>query len=261
METNSKTAPINPEKDRNSISLDLMHRMRLSGMAAAFSESLTSTISEAMTPDGLLNWLLAREWDYRSNASIERLIRGAFFRYKAYPEQIDYTINRGLDRNQMERLISLEFVHKGQNLFITGSSGTGKSFIATALGYQACKSGIRTFYANAAKLMGLLKVAKAKGTIEAELKKIEKCQLLIMDDAFLVPLDAKERPILLDIIEDRHERKSIVLTSQLPVSNWYDAIGDPTVADAILDRIVHSAHRIELSGESVRKMNAGKNGK
>ena len=140
----------------------------------------------------------------------------------------------------MERLISLEFVHKGQNLFITGSSGTGKSFIATALGYQACKSGIRTFYANAAKLMGLLKVAKAKGTIEAELKKIEKCQLLIMDDAFLVPLDAKERPILLDIIEDRHERKSIVLTSQLPVSNWYDAIGDPTVADAILDRIVHS---------------------
>ena len=261
METNSKTAPINPEKDRNSTSLDLMHRMKLSGMAAAFEESLSSTFAETMTPDGFLNWLLAREWDYRSNAAIERLIRGASFRYKAFPEQIDYAISRGLERNQMERLASLEFVHQGQNLFITGSSGTGKSFIATALGYQACKSGIRTYYSNASKLMGMLKVAKAKGTLDQELKRIEKCQLLILDDVFLIPLDAKERPILLDIIEDRHGRKSIIMTSQLPVSSWYDAIGDPTVADAILDRIVHSAHRIELSGESIRKINASKKSK
>ena len=183
----------------------------------------------------------------------------ASFRYKAYPEEIDYTISRGLDRNQMERLASLEFVRQAQNLFITGSSGTGKSFLATALGYQACKSGIRTFYANASKLLGALKVAKSKGTIESELRKIERCPLLILDDLFLVPLDAKERPILLDIIEDRHGRKSIVITSQVPVSNWYDAIGDPTVADAVLDRIVHSAHQIELTGESVRKIKAGKN--
>lgn len=161
----------------------------------------------------------------------------------------------------MERLASLEFVHQGQNLFITGSSGTGKSFIATALGYQACKSGIRTYYSTASKLMGMLKVAKAKGTLDQELKRIEKCQLLILDDVFLIPLDAKERPILLDIIEDRHGRKSIIMTSQLPVSSWYDAIGDPTVADAILDRIVHSAHRIELSGESIRKINASKKSK
>lgn len=102
-------------------------------------------------------------------------------------------------------------------------------------------------------------MAKAKGTIETELRKIERCPLLILDDLFLVPLDAKERPILLDIIEDRHGRKSIIITSQVPVSSWYDAIGDPTVADAMLDRIVHSAHQIELSGESVRKIKAGKN--
>ena len=210
-------------------------------------------------PDGVRNWLLSREWDYRPEAAIQRLIRMASFRYKAYPEEIDYTISRGLDRNQMERLASLEFVRQAQNLFITGSSGTGKSFLATALGYQACKSGIRSFYANASKLLGALKVAKAKGTIEAELRKIERCPLLILDDLFLVPLDAKERPILLDIIEDRHGRKSIIITSQVPVSNWYDAIGDPTVADAILDRIVHSAHQIELTGESVRKIKAGKN--
>lgn len=248
METNNKTAPIIQEKDRNAVSLNLMNRMKLHGMAAAFSESLQSTIAEAMTADSFVSMLLAREWDYRSNAAIERLIRQAGFRYKAFLEEIDYTISRGLERNQMERIASLDFVRQGQNLFITGSSGTGKSYIATALGYQACKEGIRTNYASASKLMGALKVAKTKGTIESELKKIERCPLLILDDLFLVPLDAKERSILLDIIEDRHERKSIIVTSQLPVADWYDAIGETTLADAILDRIVHSAHQIELTG-------------
>ena len=124
--------------------------------------------------------------------------------------------------------------------------------------WYACKNGIRTLYSNTSKLLSSLKVAKAKNTIETELKKIERCQLLILDDAFLVPLDAKERPILLEIIEDRHDRKSIVIFSQLPVENWYDAIGDQAVADAVLDRIVHSSHRIELFGESIRKMKAKK---
>lgn len=137
-------------------------------------------------------------------------------------------------------------------------AGTGKSFLATAIGYHACKNGIRTLYSNTSKLLSSLKVAKVKNTIETELKKIERCQLLILDDAFLVPLDAKERPILLEIIEDRHDRKSIVMASQLPVENWYDAIGDQAVADAVLDRIVHSSHRIELFGESIRKMKAKK---
>ena len=257
----TKTAPIIAEKDRNAVSLELMNWIKLYGMAAAFTESLSSTFSEAATPDSFLNWLLSREWDYRLEAAIQRLIRLASFRYKAYPEEIDYTITigRGLDRDQMERLASLEFVRQAQDLFITGSSGTGKSFLATALGYHACKSGIRTFYAGASKLLGFLKVAKAKGTIETELRKIERYPLLILDDLFLVPLDAKERPILLDIIEDRHGRKSIIITSQVPVSSRYDAIGDPTVADAILDRIVHSIHQIELSGESVLKIKAGKN--
>lgn len=259
METNNKTAPVTQEKDQNIISLDLMNRMKLHGMAAAFRESLQSTIAESMTADGFLSLLLAREWDYRSDASIQRLIRQAGFRYKAYLENIDYAINRSLDRNHIERLSSLDFIRQGKNLFITGSSGTGKSYIATAIGYESCKNGIRTNYANASKLMGALKVAKTKGIFEAELKKIERCQLLILDDLFLVPLDAKERSILLGIIEDRHERKSIIVTSQLPVANWYDAIGEPTVADAILDRIVHSAHQIELTGESVRKMKVDKN--
>lgn len=249
------------EKERNQITLDLMRRMRLTGMADAFEEILKSTYAETMTPDGFLSWLLSREWDHRATAAIERLIRGANFRYKAYPEEIDYSINRGLDRNQMERLLSLDFVRQGQNLFITGSAGTGKSFLATAIGYHACKNGIKTLYSNTSKLLGTLKVAKAKGALDTEMRKIERSQLLILDDAFLIPLDTKERPFLLDIIEDRHGRKSIIISSQLPVENWYDAIGDPTVADAMLDRIVHSAHRIELFGESLRKIKARKNGK
>lgn len=159
----------------------------------------------------------------------------------------------------MERLATLDFVHKGQNLFITGSSGTGKSYLACALGHEACKRGIRTLYANAPKMLGILKVAKIKGMLETELKKIERCQLLILDNLFLVPLDAKERPILLEIIEDRHERKSIIITSQYPPSNWYDMIGDPTIADAILDRIIHTAHNIELNGESMRKLRSKNN--
>lgn len=202
--------------------------------------------------------LLHREWDWRAQAAVMRLTKNAAFRYKAYLEEIDYATNRGLDRNQMERLATLDFVRNGQNLFITGSSGTGKSFLACALGHEACKRGIRTLYANASKLLGQLKVAKVKNNLEPELKKIERCQLLILDDLFLVPLDAKERPILLDIIEDRNERKSIIITSQYPSSSWYDMVGDPTVADAILDRIVHSAHTIELSGESMRKLKARK---
>ena len=140
MEINNKTAPVTGQQDQNTISLDLMGRMKLHGMAEAFRESLAGTTPQSMTADTFLSMLLAREWDYRAQAAIVRLTRNAAFRYKAYLEQIDYATNRGLERNQMERLATLDFVHKGQNLFITGSSGTGKSYIACALGHEACKS-------------------------------------------------------------------------------------------------------------------------
>ena len=130
MEVNNKTAPITGQQDQNTISLDLMNRMKLHGMAEAFRESLAGTTPQSMTADTFLSMLLAREWDYRAQAAIARLTKNAAFRYKAYIEQIDYATNRGLERNQMERLATLDFVHKAQNLFITGSSGTGKSYLA-----------------------------------------------------------------------------------------------------------------------------------
>lgn len=147
----------------------------------------------------------------------------ASFRYKASLEQIDYSIERGLDRNQMHRLAGLDFVKEHKDLFITGSTGTGKSFLAMALGYQACQEGYRIMYVNTAKLMGQLKLAKAKGTILAELKRID---LLILDDFGLQPFDSQGRGILLDIIEDRHQKRSTVITSQIPVKEWYDIIGE-----------------------------------
>ena len=159
--TNNKTAPVTGQQDQNTISLDLMNRMKLHGMAEAFRESLAGTTPQSMTADTFLSMLLARKWDYRAQATIARLTKNAAFRYKAYIEQIDYATNRGLERNQMERLATLDFVHKAQNPFITGSSGTGKSYLACALGHEACKRGFRTFYANAPKLLGTLKVAKA----------------------------------------------------------------------------------------------------
>lgn len=240
-------------KDMNATTLELMTKMRLNGMREAFKSSLGSTFAENMTPDAFTASLISSEWDYRNERMVARLIKQAAFRYKAYLEDVDYMLPRGLNQNQMERLATLDFIRESQNVIITGPSGTGKSFLGCGFGHEACKNGFRTCYASTQKLMNKLKSAKAKGTYEQEMKKIEKAQLLILDDLFLIGLDAKERAILMDIVEDRHGRKSMIITAQIPVGNWYDAIGDPTIADAILDRIVHTAHQIELTGESLRK--------
>ena len=173
---------------RLAFSLDLMGRMKLYGMVEAFRESLASITPQSMTADTFLSMLLAREWDYRAQVAIARLTKNAVFRYKAYLEQIDYGTNRGLERNQMERFATLDFVHKGQNLFITGSLGTGKSYLACALGHEACKKGFRTFYANAPKLFGALKVAKVKGHLRLSSRRLSvvSCSSLMTYSLYLL---------------------------------------------------------------------------
>lgn len=237
----------------NKETLDKMRQMRLLGMYEAFKTSLESSVKETLTPDQLVSLLVTSEWDDRRNRNIDRALKMANFRYKASMEELDYTVERGLDKNQLHRLASLDFVREHKDLFITGSTGTGKSYLATALGYQACQMGYRVLYASTAKLMGQLKLAKAKGTILAELKKIERQDLLILDDFGLQPFDSQSRVVLLDIIEDRYEKHSTIITSQIPVKEWYDIIGEKTIADAILDRIVHQSLRVELFGESLRR--------
>ena len=240
----------------NQETLDKMRQMHLLGMYNAFKTSMESFKTESMTTDQFVAWLVSNEWDDRCNRMIERLIKQASFRYKASLEEVDYSLERGLERNLLERLAELSFVKESRDLFITGSSGTGKSYIATALGYRACQKGMKVLHANTARLMGQLKMAKAKGTILQELKKIERADLLVLDDFGIQPFDAGRRMNLMDIVEDRHGKKSTLITSQVPVKDWYDIIGEKTIADAVLDRIVHQAIRIELHGDSIRKLQA-----
>jgi DNA replication protein DnaC len=168
-------------------------------------------------------------------------------------ENIIYDESRNIDQLKVLRLAECEYIGKNENVLITGSTGVGKSYIATALGYQACIQGYRVMYFNATKLFSMLKIAKADGSYLKTLAKLERQNMIIIDDFGLQPLDSQNRIALLEIIEDRHNKGSIIVTSQMPVKAWYDIIGEKTIADAILDRLIHQSHRIELSGESMRR--------
>jgi DNA replication protein DnaC len=238
----------------NKESLEKMSRMRLLGMHQAFKASIESDVqTQNFTNDELVHHLVQSEWDDRQHRSLQRGLKNANFRYSASIEQLDYTGQRGLDKNTVQRLAACDFIKKGEDLFITGSTGTGKSFLASALGQQACLLGYKVLYTNTAKLMSHLKMAKADGAHLKELSKIEKQDALILDDFGVQPFDAQSRALLMDIIEDRHGKRSTIITAQLPVKKWHEVIGEKTIADAIMDRIVHQSIRIELYGESLRK--------
>lgn len=237
----------------NSTTLEKMRKMNLFGMLLTFKTSIESGKTEDYTPDEMVSHLIEAEWDDRKNRSIERLRHIAKFRYKASIEEFHFDTDRNLDRNQLMRFGDCSFIKKHENILITGSTGIGKSYIASAIGHQACSLGHRVLYYNTNKLMARLKIAKGDGSYLKEMLKLERQDLLILDDFGLQPLDASGRGMLMDIIEDRHGKTSTIITSQIPVGKWYDIIGEQTVADAILDRIAHESHRLELQGESMRK--------
>lgn len=233
--------------------LEKIKKLRMWGMARAYETSLENDKLISLSADELINMLIEAEWDDRQNRNIERRLRNARFRYQSCMESIDYQAERNLDRNQIMRFAECNFIRKHENIIITGSTGIGKSYIATALGHQACTLGFRVYYANLGKLFSRLKMGKADGSYLKEVSKIERQDLLIIDDFGLLPIDNQNRSALMEIVEDRHKKASMIITSQLPVNCWHEVIGEKTIADAILDRIVHDAHRIELRGESLRK--------
>lgn len=233
--------------------LDKIKRLKLSGMARAYQTSLENNILSKLSADELITMLVESEWDDRQNRNIERRLHNAKFRYQSSIENIDYESDRNLDRNQMMRFAECTYIRKQENILITGSTGIGKSHIATALGHQACTQGFKVYYANMAKLFSRLKMGKADGSYMREISRIERQDLLILDDFGLLPIDNQNRSALMEIIEDRHKKSSMIITSQLPINCWHEVIGEKTIADAILDRIVHDAHRIDLKGESLRK--------
>ena len=237
----------------NETTLSKMKQIKLYGMHGAFRTAIETGKTDDYTLDQFVSMLIDAEWDDRQNRKIERGIKNARFHYKASVENIVYDQMRNIDRNSVLRLAECNYIEKCENILITGSTGVGKSYLATALGYQACIEGNRVMYFNATKLFSKLKMAKADGSYLKELAKIERQHLVIIDDFGLQPLDNQNRLALLEIIEDRQNKGSLIVTSQLPVTEWYAVIGEKTIADAILDRLIHQSHRIELRGESMRK--------
>lgn len=237
----------------NNQTVEKLKKMRLTAMAELHLQHVKNNQFNKLTADEYLAILTDHEWEDRQNKKISRLLMQANFRQKASVAEVSYTEARNLDKNMYNRLGTLDFILKKENIILTGASGVGKSFLAQALGHQACLMGFRVYYTSTARLLARLKLSKVDGTYIRELKKLLKVDLLIMDDFGLQAFDSHAREALMDIIDDRFNQTATIVSSQIPVSAWYDIIGEGTIADAILDRLVNSSHRIDLKGESLRK--------
>lgn len=230
-----------------------MRSLRLIGMADRYNAIMETPIHQRPDAVVILAQLVEAEELYRNNRRMLSAIKNARFRYQASLNDVIYSDQRNITREIITSLADCSFVDRGENIIITGATGCGKSYLASALGYQACTKGKKVAYFSLPKLLSKLKSDKLDGSFRKEIDRIENKNLLILDDWGLTPLDTAARLALLQIIEDRHSRYSTIITSQLPISAWHQYINENTVADAILDRIIHQAHRIELKGESLRK--------
>lgn len=233
--------------------LDLMHTLGFDGMAKGFKDLQTNPESQALDHPEWLGLLLDYEATSRQQKRFERRLRAARLRQAACVEDVDYRAPRGLDRALFLKLASNDWIRERRNLLLTGPCGVGKSFLACALGHKACRDDLSVLYYRVPRLFSALALARGDGRYGKLLRSIAKIRLLILDDWGPEALNAEQRRDLLEIVEDRYDAGSILITSQLPLETWHDIIGDPTIADAILDRVVHNAYRIELSGESLRK--------
>ncbi len=233
--------------------LEQMRTLRLHGMADALESLIGAKQLTDLTAEQLVTMLVQQEHDERHGRKIDRLRKAAKFRYNAALDQIRPDSKRNLDASLLAQLATCSWIDSNENILITGPAGVGKSNLASALGHQSCLNGFRVTYFNYQKLFYSLRLGKMDGTHRKQINAIAKSDVLIIDDFGLQKLDDYSRLDLMEVMEDRHGRKSTIISSQLPVAAWYDVIGEPTISDAILDRITSKAIRIELKGESLRK--------
>ncbi len=233
--------------------LDKLQRLRLDGIHAAYREQLESTRYDALAFDERFAMLIDRQETEQDNRRLQTRLKKAKLRQSACIEDIDYRQPRGLDKRLMLSLAACDWLRQHHNCIITGPTGAGKSYLACALGHQACRQGYSVLYFRAPRLFQELALARGIGRYERMLRTLLRCDLIIIDDWATAPLTDEQRRDLFEIIEDRYERRSTLIAAQMPVEHWHECIGNPTLADAILDRLIHNAHTIKLKGESMRK--------
>lgn len=237
-------------------SIEKLSRMRLYTMADALGEQLRQPSLQELSFEERIAMLIDREWLARENRKLKRRLKVARLKQQASIEDTDFRHPRGLDKSVMLTLSNCNWIRNHQNIIITGQTGIGKSYLAEALAQKACREGFTALFYRSPRLFGDLAIARGDGSYRKLLGKLAKMDLLIVDDWGLSTLDDTERRDFLEVMEDRHGIRSTIITSQYPVSKWHELIGEPTLADAIMDRIVHNSHKIILKGESLRKTQA-----
>ena len=236
--------------------LDKLHALKLTGMAAALADQSATPDITDLSFEERLGLLVDREMTERDNRRMTSRLRRAKLRHNAILEDLDYRYSRGLDKGLVQSLASCQWVKEHLNVLITGPTGVGKTWLACALAHKACREGYTAQYVRLTRLLRELTIAKGDGQYSKLLTNLAKVDVLILDDWGLMKLSAENRRDLLEVLEDRHGRRSTIATSQLPIEEWHGVIGDATLADAILDRLVHNAYKINLRGESMRKQQA-----
>ncbi|MEO9191214.1 MAG: IS21-like element helper ATPase IstB [Acetobacteraceae bacterium] len=237
----------------NHPTLDLLHELALDGMAKGFREMMDNPESHALDHAEWLGILLERESTQRQQKRFESRAKNAKLRHLAAVEDVDYRTPRGLDRTMFLKLAGCDWIRERRHCLLTGPAGVGKSWLACALGYKACRENLSVLYHRMPRLFAALALARGDGRYAKLLHQLARVDLLILDDWGPEPLQHEQQRDLLEIAEDRYNAGSLIITSQVPIDHWYEIVGNPTLADAILDRIIHNAHRVELKGESLRK--------
>ena len=237
----------------NQPTMEKLHTMKLHGMADGFRAQLESAASSQLSFEERFALLVDQQWLWKENRALARRLRLAKLKERGVIEDIDYQHPRGLDRKLMRTLVSSEWVRQRQNILLIGPTGIGKSWLGCALTHKACRDGFSVLHKRTPELFRELAVAHADGSLGRLLVKLSRIDVLLLDDFAMAPLKDGERRDFLEICDDRYQRRSMILTSQMPIAHWHEQIGDPTLADSILDRLVHNAYRIELKGESMRK--------